>query len=181
MLQGSQSMRIISKLVWGPEGAETDQRTTFRLRPAPSHQGKECTGPNTMPAWRLGSIFQAALFVAKVQNSLPQTFSQGWMILSWVCPLEVLTPLGVACFPRGGECRAGMHGPSPSWFRVEPQWKQKRLRTNSLFCYFPRSTGGDRLLKSKLPGLPGHSERQINHRSEVGGLCTLYEQCVNKR
>ena len=89
--------------------------------------------------------------------------------------------LGVACFPWGGECRAGMRGPSPSWFRVEPQWKQKRLGTNSLFCYFPRRTGGVRLLKSNLPGLPGHSERQINHRSEVGGLYTLYEQCVPKR
>lgn len=130
---------------------------------------------------KAGQHLPSCAVCSHVQNSLPQTFSQGWEILSQVCPLEVLTPLGVACFPRGGERRAGMRGPSPSWFRVEPQWKQKRLGTNSLFCYFPRSTGGDRLLKSNLPGLPGHSERQINHRSEVGGLCTLYEQCVNKR
>lgn len=133
-------------------------RTTTR----PSHQGKERTGQtpaqNSLP---------------QVQNSLPQAFAPGWAARSRVCPLEVLTPPAGACFPGGGERRAGGRGAKPPEFQDgTPVGTEEACRQLSLLLLSTQH----RLLKSNLPGLPGHSERQINHRSEVGGLYTLYEQ-----
>ena len=70
------------------------------------------------------------LFVARVQNFLPQTFS--WVLsglLSWVCPIDILTSLGPLIWVR---VQSWHVWEKPLWSGVKPLW----FESSSLYTAF---------------------------------------------